>query len=183
MGRDLRRLMEDPDALSVAEEVGLLKLRLRQLTGDLRGVGLDVHQWRDFVADVDRVRVGLYAEAPNIERLTSLMDRICAQAHEGRRAESAWSQIENTAETRSRLAEREAKRLLARRIVVTAEQVMALLDGVLFVVKRHVLDGPVIARISEELGGLIEGGARVASIGGQWIEGQWVDSDAEEEDE
>ena len=150
---------EDPRILELRDEISLLDSRLADLLGRV-DTGESGALWQALQAL--RLDVITYKRAGDTvkmaEALNALLDTI-GQAHADYRA---WAEIGAVLDQRRRLVESERKRLVEMQQTLTVEKAMLLIGAIGGIIKAHVDDRTVLAKISADISALVaaEPGAR-----------------------
>jgi hypothetical protein len=142
----------DPGLVSIRDGVALLRLRLDDLLGRLRG-GSGGGPWAAARAAFRRLARALAAGRPAAGPLAALGALLEAGAGD----DAVWKEILDVAERKSLVAQREWRRLRDLRMVMPADQAMTFVAAVVDAVRRHVPDPDARGRIMDDLDRLVEG--------------------------
>lgn len=144
--------LADQELLALRDEIALLDTRLMDLLGAL-GAGTSTEIWATLQQSFGALRVAL---AKRDVDAANLAMRDLGQAVEtGGQQRETWTEVYQLLETRRRLAESEAKRLIQMQQVLTAEQAMVLLTRVQQAIIENVTDKRALAAIAAEFRELV----------------------------
>ncbi len=147
--------INDPEALSLRNEIALADVRLVELIQNL-DTGLTNSAWKDLQERYD----ALIQIMNKVDTNTMIAIRGVGRAIEnGRREGSLWGDVEKSAEHRRKLVESEQKRLVAMKQMVTAEQAFALVSLMsTYINEEEEIPREVRWRLSQKLGRLLSYG-------------------------
>jgi hypothetical protein len=142
----------DPQLLSLRAEVSLVDTRLDELLTkvDTKESG---YAW-------SRLKVALteFKKAQALGKVDRAMDALYdleALINTGGKDYLVWQEIAKTIELRKALVESERRHLVEMHQMISGESVMVLLAAVLDVIRKNEPDRQILARISEDIRGLI----------------------------
>jgi hypothetical protein len=156
----LKQAEDDPQLLSYRRDIELLEARVVELVERLStgesGVAWKkaAEAWVELSAEFSKLETALRAGDKDKaqEHLTSLAKLIIAPEApltkiliHGNQDEQTWLEVADAAEKKARMIERENRRLIDLQQIMTIDQAMVLMAGLLSAVHRHV-DSPEIKR-------------------------------------
>lgn len=147
------------DALSLHEEIALLRTRTQELTESLRnpvGGAVSGEHWGKLKA-----AWGAFAEAMTagrIEDAQALSAEIGGLIHGGAESSDVWGEIGETVDKISLVSYREARRIADLDQTMTANQAITLLATIMRSIRTHVSDHLALQRISEDVAILLNKG-------------------------
>ena len=142
----------DEKLTEMRDEIALIDARLAELLGRI-DTGESGTLWIRVVKafhDYDEHRGGIHDR----DKYTALS----AAIEDGLADHANWLEIREAIEQRRRLAESEHKRLKDLQQMMTTEQAMTLLGGVVATIRDHVKDADLLRAIHTDLSGLLRGG-------------------------
>jgi hypothetical protein len=152
LARRYREAASDTELLSVGAETALLQTRIGDLLSRLntRGGGTSWERLREAWASVDAaMRAG---EVGRVEVALADLGRLIEQ---GASDEETWREVADLIDRKARVAAKEWKRLVDLRQVITLEEGMALITGIMDAVVTNVADAEIRARIANQVNALI----------------------------
>ena len=136
----------DPDLLVLRSDISLLDVRLGELVASLDSVGAPAR-----LATIQRA-AGAYRDAMGTDKEDPALAHLLSTIDAGTVDDDAtWETIMASLEQRRKLVESERKRLVELGQMVTAEQLLVLLDRTVAIIQRHVSDRTALAGISREM--------------------------------
>lgn len=143
--------LADPELLSLSSEIALLDARVSELLSEAgsdswRGAQDALASLRAAMRSGDAGKAGEY-----LERLDAVIDG-------GTRAAGAWEEILAAIDNRRKLVDTQRKLLEARGHLVDIDKVLAIIGGVLDIVRQNVSDRRERARVGREISKLAAGG-------------------------
>jgi len=144
---------QDPDLLSVRNDLALMEARLTQLMERI-DEGASEQCWRDLkerFGDLKRAR-RIHDKDAEEMALAKIEDTI----ERGERDTDTWEDVRKTIELKVKLSQAELKRLMAMNQILTVENAMTLLGRVVDAVKRHVQDEQALAAIGAEFSRMVD---------------------------
>lgn len=144
-------LMSDPQLLEGRAEVSLMQLRLSQLSGRVQcnESGKAWHQLRALFTRFKQAN-----EEENQEGMLAALNEMSLLVDGEVNDEAAWEELTEFIEKATRIAEREWKRVLSNRQVISIEQVHAIAAALIGAVNTHVKDTQTRLAIAEHFGRL-----------------------------
>ena len=138
----------DPELLAGREEVALLDVRI---AAALKGLALGESgaQWTAVRAAFDAFRLANARE--DLDQAREALTALGALITRGAADAQAWAEIGDLIERRSRLVERETKRLVTLQQFVTVEKAMVLVRLLMDSVRQHVSDPLALAAIAADV--------------------------------
>jgi hypothetical protein len=134
----------DPDLLSSAQEVALLRARLSSLLSSPSASP-------SVAADIDRALTLLKQDPPDVLHATqALYDALDGAALQS----SLWQEVYDIIDLKTKAADREVKRLAQLDALIPADQALAFAGAVLNAVKRHVQDPATQRKIADDISAL-----------------------------
>lgn len=169
---NFEKLISDPHLLEGRAEVALMQLRLSQLSHRVQtnASGDGWNRLRTLLAELSDANA-----ARDQERLDETLLRIGALVEGEVNDEAAWSELTDFVEKATRIAEREWKRVVANRQVISLEQVHSITVSLIAAVNQHVKDTNTRLLIAEQFKRL-----NVASV--ESLEGSGGRKDVDEHD-
>lgn len=148
MAAKYREAQNDPDLLSLHDEVSLIDARLADLlkrvdTGESGEMwGTLRKEWQEFLlvrasGDIPKMHIA-------IGRLDAIMERAITD-------HLAWAEISEKLEQRRKLCESESRRLVAMRQMINQEQALLFVGAIVDIITRHVPDKQALSQIVVEL--------------------------------
>lgn len=144
-------LMSDPNLLEGKAEVALMQLRLTQLSGRVQCNESGV-AWARLKELFTRFKAANDEE--NQEGMIAALNEMSVLVDGEVNDEAAWAELTEFVEKATRIAEREWKRVLANRQVISIEQVHAIAAALIGAVNAHVKDTQTRLAIAEHFGRL-----------------------------
>ncbi len=138
----------DPELLSLRNEIALVDARIEDVLGRV-DCGEAGCLWRDLRAAY--VRMTKAQAGGDIAAGSQALVEIGGLIQRGAADDAAWDDLGRWIEKRRKLTESEAKRLVALRLVITAEEAMALIAALEAIVKKHVSDRQALRAIAADL--------------------------------
>ena len=140
--------MTDPDLLSARDEIALVQLRIQDLMGKLKDGGT-AGLWDALRLKFIDVEAAIRAGDPAAldKGLMSLGQII----EEGSDAEQVWGEMYEAIEAKTKVSEREWRRLRDLRQFMTVQQSMDLVSYLVECVTRHVPDRDVLGLITRDM--------------------------------
>jgi|TARA_R110000824_G_scaffold120382_1_gene275594 hypothetical protein len=140
--------MTDPDLLSARDEIALVQLRIQDLMGKLKDGGT-ADLWEslreEFVSVEAAIRTG---DASALDKGLRALGEII---EEGSAAEEVWGEMYEAIEAKTKVSEREWRRLRDLRQFMTVQQSMDLVSYLVECVTTHVTDRDVLGLITRDM--------------------------------
>jgi hypothetical protein len=152
MATRYERSLQDTELLNLRRDLAMMETRIHDLM-DTVNIGESRTAWNELQAagqEFNRLWHGRQL-AQSQQQLLVILDLI---DHGSERA-NGWDELQRTIELRRKLSETETKRLVALKQFVTAERAMTLIEDVMEVIKRNVLDPEVRRNCVRDLKRLI----------------------------
>lgn len=127
------RARKDPDLLSTQAEVALLHARIGELVTQLDGGG-PMHRYQQLVDVCEKMKAALQAGL-DMAPLVEALDEIVVRNNDER---LIWQELRDIIEGKSKVAAREANRLIQLKQMVPQERVMALIVNMMEIFMIHV---------------------------------------------
>lgn len=149
----LQAAENDPDLLSIRSEVALLDIRVKEMvqrldTGESGGLWeLLRKQWAELQAA---------NAARDVEKLQACLAAVGRTIQKGARYESAWSELADAIDARTRIARAEHNRLLDLQQMITSQEALTLFSTVINVVMGIVTDESQRKEIGRQLTPLLD---------------------------
>ncbi|HJT76742.1 MAG TPA: hypothetical protein VJ739_06030, partial [Gemmataceae bacterium] len=152
LAKTYRQAVDDPDLLSMRNEVALLHVRLEELTRRL-GTPESGRGWAELRAARDRMHEArsipdAAARGAALARELEVIDRVILHGSEH---EANWAEVERAVARKVAVAAREWKRLVDLQQLITAESAMQLVAGIMLAVKEHVTDPNALQGIAQKM--------------------------------
>lgn len=143
-----KEAVTDPDLLSARDEIALVQLRIQDLMGKLKDGGTS-DMWGDLRQEFVNVEAAIRQGDPAAmnKALTTLGEIIEA----GAEAEHVWEEMYEAIEAKTKVSEREWRRLRDLRQFMTVQQSMDLVSYLVECVTRHVTDRDTLAKITVDM--------------------------------
>ena len=154
--------LDDPELLNMRAEIALVDSRLEDLLGRA-DTGESKALWEKMRKTADKLLRAFESDDLASMHVSILeLDRLVGSGLADR---EIWYEIQTLIEQRRKVVEAEQKRLVAMQQMVTAEQAMSLVAGLLSAVKQHVSDRDTLTAIQAEFIRLVnqDGSRRVES--------------------
>ena len=154
--------LDDPELLNMRAEIALVDSRLEDLLGRA-DTGESKALWEKMRKTADKLLRAFESDDLASMHVSILeLDRLVGS---GLADHEIWYEIQTLIEQRRKVVEAEQKRLVAMQQMVTAEQAMSLVAGLLSAVKQHVSDRDTLTAIQAEFIRLVnqDGSRRVES--------------------
>ena len=148
----------DADLLALRDEVALTDIQIADVLDGMRTD--DAPPLRALAAAFADLRAS--QANGDVRGVADGLDRIGALIEGGVGELVAWQQVNALVDHRSRLVEREAKRLGLLQQYITVEQMMTMVAALTSLVREHVHDQNTLAAISAGMRQLLEADARLA---------------------
>ncbi len=148
LGRRYEEALNDPDLLSAREELALLRTRLGQLTERLKEGG-SAKLWTKGQSALDSVHAAI--RAGDSTGMQSGLTELTAIFATGLKTEGAWAELYEAVEMKTKVAEREHRRLRDLRQYMTVQQAMDLMGYILAVLIKRVPDKKQLGLIHRDL--------------------------------
>lgn len=145
--------LQDPDLLSLGEEVILVEGRIEEVLSQL-STGETGELWFKMVEGLVHLE-GLLKNGKTDSALKTL-DQLQAIAASGVSDQKNWAEVGAWLESKRRLAETEMKRRVAMKEMATTDQLLVFQGALLYILKEEIQDREQLARLSKrirELGG------------------------------
>ena len=144
----------DPDLLSSRDEIALIQLRIQDLMGKMKDGGT-ADMWGSLRQEFVNVEASIRQGDPAAmnKALTALGEII----EQGAEAEQVWEEMYEAIEAKTKVGEREWRRLRDLRQFMTVQQSMDLVSYLVECVTRHVTDRDVLARITVDMDKVLSG--------------------------
>lgn len=139
-------LLSDPNLLEGRAEVALMQLRLTQLSGRVQS-NESGRAWAQLKALFTRFKAA--NEEENQEGMLAALNEMSLLVDGEVNDEAAWEELSEFVEKATRIAEREWKRVLANRQVISIEQVHAIAAALIAAVNANVKDTQTRLAIAE----------------------------------
>lgn len=140
--------MTDPDLLSARDEIALVQLRIQDLMGKLKDGGT-ADLWdnlrQEFVSVEAAIRTG---DASALDKGLRALGEII---EEGSAAEEVWGEMYEAIEAKTKVSEREWRRLRDLKQFMTVQQSMDLVSYLVECVTTHVTDRDVLGLITRDM--------------------------------
>lgn len=143
---------EDPEILSLREEIALLRVRAQELASSLQQPvggavsgehwGLLKELWKRFTAAMNDGK---------IEDAQRLATEVGGLINGGMSAAQTWEAIQSTVERISMVAFRESRRIADQDQTMTAQQAITLVASIMRSIRTHVADKDSLRRISDDM--------------------------------
>lgn len=145
---DFDKLFRDPELLSNRAEIALLAIRHRQLAARV-GTNESGETWRTLARLFDEFMQanGAGDQDAQVAAVNRINEIITGAVND----EHAWAELTEFTEQATKISERESKRLVRARQVVTAEQLRTIFAAVTNLVLNHVQDHKARLAIAEGL--------------------------------
>lgn len=140
--------VQDSELLALRDEIALLDTRLNELIGRV-DTGESSELWEAFkkaIRAYSKVR-----SARDRDKGDAAWGAVLDILADADQDHSAWAEVISLIDLRSKLSERERKRLSDMQQMMTTEQALTLLGAVAGVIKKHVHDRNTLAAITAEL--------------------------------
>jgi hypothetical protein len=143
---DFRRLANDPELLSLREELGLVDLRLIELVEGLKSKNVPA-TWQHLKDMATNVRLGIDSRPPlitddqklaRIKTLEMQLNGILMQIDKGATDSEAWTDLFAAMQMRTKLVEAERRRVVDAHRVLTAEEVRNMMVFLADTIRLHV---------------------------------------------
>lgn len=139
--------LNDVPIRRIRDEIAATEARLTELFTRLSDTSLVAHQWdQAFLAIENAVNSG--ADRKQVAMMLTTLKGLTQQ---GVLSEDTWKEVYGLMELRRRQMETEAKIAQASDSHLTAEQAMALVSNVLYVLTKHIQDKVLLAAIGHDL--------------------------------
>lgn len=142
--------LDDPQLLELREEIALIDARLAEVLREIDGLG-DSAKW----ADAKKAWI-TYQYAPNVTLKAKAQADLEFLIDQGANQHAAWAALQNLIEQRRKLVESEHKRLVQAQQTISAEQAMALVGGLLGIMKQHIHDRATLSAIQTDVARLLD---------------------------
>lgn len=149
--QSFNNLISDPALLEGRAEVALMQLRLTQLSGRVQS-NESGRAWAQLKALFTRFKQA--NEEENQEGMLAALNEMSVLVDGEVNDEAAWEELSEFVEKATKIAEREWKRVLANRQVISIEQVHAIAAALIAAVNAHVKDTQTRIAIAEHFGRL-----------------------------
>ena len=140
--------MVDPDLLSARDEIALVQLRIQDLMGKLKDGGT-AEMWQELRDEFVNVEAAIRAGDPGA--LDKSLKALGTVIEAGSTAEEVWSEMYEAIEAKTKVSEREWRRLRDLRQFMTVQQSMDLVSYLVECVTRHVTDRDKLAMITKDM--------------------------------
>lgn len=140
--------MVDPDLLSARDEIALVQLRIQDLMGKLKDGGT-AELWDSLKLEFVSVEAAIRAGDP--AALDKGLKRLGEIIEDGSATEEVWGEMYEAIEAKTRVSEREWRRLRDLRQFMTVQQSMDLVSYLVECVTRHVPDRDVLGLITRDM--------------------------------
>ncbi len=151
------RALEDPQLLSIRDDVALMEGRVKQLIERVQ-TKESSQTWK-----VARQLSRQYVEAKrnkDVAQMAELSDQLAILVYRGAPDYQVWEDIQRTVDQKARLAKQEEERMAMLDQMMTAEQAMLICFAILNIIRANVDDVKARGRISHEIGKIISANAR-----------------------
>ncbi len=148
---------QDPELLALRDDIALLDSRLAELVQRV-DTGESSELWESFKKTLRAY--GKVRTARDRDKGDAAWGTVLDVLADADQDYSAWAEVISLIDLRSKLSERERKRLSDMQQMMTAEQAMTLLGAVAGVIKKHVHDRNTLAAITADLRTISTGPAR-----------------------
>lgn len=147
--------INDPDLISSRQEIALLYARTKELISRLNTgeSGAWLADLREAAADY---RSAL--ESEDGETASSALNSLLSLVEQGGKYETAWKELIETADKKTKVAEREVKRLVAQEQVMTADRAGVLIGALISAVRAEVKDQDTLTRLGRRFSVILAGG-------------------------
>lgn len=152
LARRYQETHDDPELLSLREDVALVTDRIGQLLDRVQS-GESGAAWKQIARlwkEFQRQR-----SAGNVPKMQEALELLNEPLAQGFADHAAWEELGLQLDRRARLAEQEQRRLEKMQATLTVEEAMGLLGTVLDVLKRHVTDQATLDAIGADLEQLV----------------------------
>ena len=143
-----KEALTDPDLLSARDEIALVQLRIQDLMGQLREGGT-AELWASLRTHFTNVEAAIQAGDPGA--LDKGLKQLGEVIEEGSKAEAVWGEMYEAIEAKTKVSEREWRRLRDLRQFMTVAQSMDLVSYLVECVTRHVTDRDVLGLITQDM--------------------------------
>lgn len=154
MMRAFAESIEDPNGLSLRNEVALVDARLVDVLGRV-DTGESGEIWQGLKKDWEELEAA--RGAGENEKAAGILGRIGVAISRGQSDWAAWRDVRQLLQERKILVESERKRLVELNQMMTIEQALLLGGALLAAIKRHVTDTRTLDAISVEFDRLYAG--------------------------
>lgn len=139
--------LDDPELLNMRSEIALVDARLSDLLkrADTGEAGTLWEKARKANLEIQKA-----VHDENYGRMLVMALELDRLIGDGLADHEMWYEIQSLIDQRRKVVEAEQKRLVAMQQMVTAEQAMALVAGLLSAVKQHVSDRTVLTAVQAE---------------------------------
>jgi hypothetical protein len=155
LGKGARALYEDtrddPELISLREELSLLQVRLNDLAGRAAIGKGGLERWQELQERWQGVLALLGQGAPIAPAAAVALAGVTDLISGAVDAESAWLELGETMELKSRLSAKEWRRQTDLQNLITSERAMALIMAIMLSVRQHVQDKLVQALIADDV--------------------------------
>lgn len=143
-----KEAMTDPDLLSARDEIALVQLRIQDLMGKMRDGGT-ADMWQTLRQEYVNVEAAIKSGDP--AALDKGLRALGEIIEEGAQAEHIWSEMYEAIDAKTKVSEREWRRLRDLRQFMTVQQSMDMVSYLVQCVTNHVADREVLARITQDM--------------------------------
>lgn len=140
--------LNDPELLNLRTDLALFEVRIEELLNRV-GTGESKKHWEDLQKENDNARKAFANN--DLGALTVALDKMDRIIGSGITDYQAWTELHQLIDLRRRTVESEQKREVAMQQIMTNEQATALMAAILHVLRTHVTDRVILAKISTEL--------------------------------
>lgn len=133
--------IDDPDLLSVRNELALMDSRLHELLQRLQS-GETVERMRMLSETVHQIRSALLVKDPNLKELRDLADKARMLVDTSFGEDSVWNKIEGAISSRISLTETERKVMEMKQANIASDRLQVLMQQLLSSVRQHVVGLP-----------------------------------------
>jgi hypothetical protein len=144
MAEDFQRIANDPDLLSLREEVALVDLRLVSLVEGLNSKNLPA-TWERLKDMATKIRLGLDVKPltskdteQKLERLIMQLNGLLMVIDQGAAESDAWKDLFDAVKMRTQVVEAERRRVVDAHRVLTIEEVRSMMIYLADLVRTHV---------------------------------------------
>ncbi len=147
----------DGALLELRDDIALVDSRLADLLGRVDS-GESGALWQSLMAA--RSDLLAYRRAGDNVRMAEALNLILELIGQGHADYRAWGEVAQVLEQRRRLVESERKRLIELQQTITVEKAMLLIGAIGGIIKAHVQEREVLAKISAEITALVQSEGR-----------------------
>ncbi len=146
--------LTDPDLLSARDEIALVQLRIQDLMGKLKDGGT-ADMWQTLRQEFVNVEAAIQQGDPGA--MNQALQALGSIIEQGAESEHVWEEMYEAIEAKTKVSEREWRRLRDLRQFMTVQQSMDLVSYLVECVTRHVPDTDTLAKITIDMDRVLGG--------------------------